>query len=101
VRRVGNRKDALRRLRDATVACLLPGGLRIAPILKQVDLLPHEAVFLYWLARMGPGSGGIVEIVSFRGRSTDAPWLPPFHGKAILDGYLRVVRGLRAPKASG
>src|SRR5262245_22994029 len=72
VRRIGGWRDSVRRLRDAAVASLRPGGLPIAPILAQVDgyLLPHEGVFLYWLARSAPGSGCIVEIGSFRGRST-------------------------------
>ena len=72
VRRIGTRKDALRRLADASVAAALPGGASLFPILAQVDgyLFPHEAVFLYWLARSGPGEGAIVEIGSYRGRST-------------------------------
>ncbi len=72
VRRIGTWKDAVRRASDAAIACLLPGGLSIASILAHVDgyLFPHEGVFLYWLARSGPGSGSIVEIGSFRGRST-------------------------------
>jgi predicted O-methyltransferase YrrM len=72
VQRIGTRKDALRRLADACVAASLPGGAALFPILAQVDgyLFPHEAVFLYWLARSGPGEGAIVEIGSFRGRST-------------------------------
>ena len=72
VRRIGTWKDSLRRLVDASVAAGLPGGASLFPILAQVDgyLFPHEAVFLYWLARTGPGKGAIVEIGSFRGRST-------------------------------
>ena len=72
VRRIGTWKDALRRFVDATVAAALPGGASLFPILAQVDgyLFPHEAVFLYWLARSGPGEGAIVEIGSYRGRST-------------------------------
>ena len=72
VRRIGTWKDSLRRFADAGVAAGLPGGVSISPILAQVDgyLFPHEAVFLYWLARSGPGEGAIVEIGSFRGRST-------------------------------
>ncbi len=72
VRRIGTWKDSLRRLADASVAASLPGGVSIFPILARVDgyLFPHEAVFLYWLARSGPGEGAIVEIGSFRGRST-------------------------------
>ena len=72
VRSIGTWKDSLRRAADATVASLLPGGIGLAPYLSQVDgyLYPHEAVFLYWLARGGTGSGAIVEIGSFRGRST-------------------------------
>jgi predicted O-methyltransferase YrrM len=61
VRRIGTWKDTLRRLVDASVAAVLPGG---------ASLFPHEAVFLYWLARSGPGEGAIVEIGSYRGRST-------------------------------
>jgi predicted O-methyltransferase YrrM len=61
-----------RRFADATVAAALPGGLSLAPILARVEgyLFPHEAVFLYWLARSAPGTGAIVEIGSYRGRST-------------------------------
>lgn len=72
VRRIGTWKDALRRLADAGVAAALPGGASLFPILAQVDgyLFPHEAVFLYWLVRSGPGEGAIVEIGSYRGRST-------------------------------
>ena len=72
VRRVGTWKDAARRLADATVAALLPGGWKLFPILAQVDgyLFPHEAVFLHRLARSSPGEGAIVEIGSYRGRST-------------------------------
>ena len=72
VRRIGTWKDVLRRLADATVAAALPGGASLFPILARVDgyLFPHEAVFLYWLARSGPGDGAIVEIGSYRGRST-------------------------------
>ena len=72
VRRIGTWKDALRRLADATVAGALPGGASLFPILARVDgyLFPHEAVFLYWLARSGQGEGAIVEIGSYRGRST-------------------------------
>jgi predicted O-methyltransferase YrrM len=72
VRRIGTWKDTLRRLADASVAAALPGGTSLFPILAQVDgyLFPHEAVFLYWLARSGPGEGAIVEIGSYRGRST-------------------------------
>jgi predicted O-methyltransferase YrrM len=72
VQRIGTRRDALRRLADAIVAAALPGGAALFPILAQVDgyLFPHEAVFLYWLARSGPGEGAIVEIGSYRGRST-------------------------------
>ncbi len=72
VRRIGTWKDTLRRLADASVAAALPGGASLFPILAQVDgyLFPHEAVFLYWLAREGKGEGAIVEIGSYRGRST-------------------------------
>jgi predicted O-methyltransferase YrrM len=72
VRRIGTWKDTLRRLADAAVAALLPGGAALFPVLAQVDgyLFPQEAVFLYWLARTGEGEGAIVEIGSFRGRST-------------------------------
>jgi predicted O-methyltransferase YrrM len=50
----------------------MPGGRSVAGPLRLVDgyLYPHEAVFLYWLARLGPGDGDVVEIGSFRGRST-------------------------------
>lgn len=72
VRRVGTWKDALRRYADATAAATLPGGWAVASILAQVEgyLYPHEAVFLYWLARSAPGTGSVVEIGSLRGRST-------------------------------
>ena len=72
VRRAGTWKDATRRALDGVLASTLPSGYRLFPILTQVDgyLLPHEAVFLYWLARLGPGEGDIVEIGSLRGRST-------------------------------
>jgi predicted O-methyltransferase YrrM len=72
VRRIGRFKDRLRRLTDAVIAALFPGGYRLFPILSQVDgyLFPHEAVFLYRIARSGPGEGVIIEIGSFRGRST-------------------------------
>ncbi len=51
---------------------MMPGGIPLVSILTQVDgyLFPHEAVFLYWLARSAPGDGCIVEIGSYRGRST-------------------------------
>ncbi len=72
VRRIGTLKDALRRLADACVAAALPGGASLFPILARVDgyLFPHEAAFLFELARSGPGDGAIVEIGSYRGRST-------------------------------
>jgi len=72
VRRVGTWKDALRRGVDAAVATLFPGGSSLVPVLAQVDgyLDPHEAVFLYHVALEGAGSGEVVEIGSFRGRST-------------------------------
>jgi predicted O-methyltransferase YrrM len=72
VRRIGTLKDSARRLADASVAAALPGGAALFPILAQVDgyLFPHEAVFLYGLARSAPGEGAIVEIGSYRGRST-------------------------------
>jgi len=72
VRNIGSWKDRVRRLADASVAAAFPGGIGLFPILAQVDgyLFPHEAVFLHELARFGPGEGAIVEIGSFRGRST-------------------------------
>ena len=72
IRRIGTWKDAVRRLADAGIAAVLPGGAGLFPILARVDgyLFPHEAVFLHQLARWGPGEGAIVEIGSFRGRST-------------------------------
>jgi predicted O-methyltransferase YrrM len=72
VRRIGTWKDAVRRTIDATVASAIPGGAGLFSILAQVDgyLYPHEAVFLYRLARFVPGDEPIVEIGSFRGRST-------------------------------
>jgi MMP 1-O-methyltransferase len=72
IRRVGTWKDRLRRISDAAAASLLPGGWRLFPMLAQVDgyLFPHEAVFLRRLARRAPGVGAIVEIGSYRGRST-------------------------------
>ena len=72
VRRIGTWKDAVRRALDATVASSIPGGAGLFAILAQVDgyLYPHEAVFLYRIARFVPGDEPIVEIGSFRGRST-------------------------------
>jgi len=72
VRRIGTRKDAVRRGMDAAVASLIPGGFPLARVLALVDgyLYPHEAVFLSSLARKSPGRGAVVEIGSFRGRST-------------------------------
>jgi predicted O-methyltransferase YrrM len=72
VRKIGGWKDSLRRTIDAALAALLPGGTGLVPYLFRIDgyLYPHEAVFLYWLARDAPGEGAIVEIGSFRGRST-------------------------------
>jgi predicted O-methyltransferase YrrM len=71
-RRVGTWKDALRRATDAAIAGILPGGVGLVSILAQVDgyLYPHEAVLLYQLARSSPGAGAVVEIGSYRGRST-------------------------------
>ena len=61
----------MRRTLDAVSACLLPGGVDLFRVLAQVDgyLYPHEAIFLYWLARDSPGDGTIVEVGSMRGRS--------------------------------
>lgn len=72
VRPIGSWKDAVRRLLDAIVATPIPGGARVAPVLALVDgyLYPHEAAFLYGVARHASGTGAIVEIGSFRGRST-------------------------------
>ena len=72
VRRVGTWKDAARRLADASAAALLPGGAGLFGILRLVDgyLFPQEAVVLYRLARDLPGEGEIVEVGSYRGRST-------------------------------
>lgn len=72
IRRVGTWKDALRRFADAAVALGWPGGWRLFATLAQVDgyLFPHEAVFLFRLARSAPGDGAIVEVGSYRGRST-------------------------------
>ncbi len=72
VRRVGTWKDQARRGVDAALASLFPGGAFLAAILARVDgyLYPHEALFLYHLAREAPGMGSVVEIGSFRGRST-------------------------------
>ncbi len=71
-KQVGNWKDRLRRVADAALASTLPGGPSIASCLLRVDgyLYPHEAVYLYWLARTAPGNGLVVEVGSFRGRST-------------------------------
>ena len=70
--RVGTWKDGLRRCADAGVASFLPGGWRLTAILASVDgyLYPHEAVFLLNLAKDIPVDGAIVEIGSYRGRST-------------------------------
>lgn len=72
VRSIGTWSDAARRGVDAAFAFFMPGGRSVAGPLLRVDgyLYPHEAVFLYWLARTGPGDGDVVEIGSFRGRST-------------------------------
>jgi len=72
VRRVGTWKDAVRRAIDATVASAMPGGAGLFAILARVDgyLYPHEALFLYRVARFLPGDEPIVEIGSYRGRST-------------------------------
>jgi predicted O-methyltransferase YrrM len=72
VRRIGTWKDAVRRAIDAAVASAIPGGSRLFSILARVDgyLYPQEAVFLYRIARFVPGDEPIVEIGSFRGRST-------------------------------
>jgi predicted O-methyltransferase YrrM len=61
----------VRRVLHAAVAAMLPDGRPAAAVLVRVDgfLYPHEAVFLYRLARDGPGDGAIVEIGSFRGLS--------------------------------
>lgn len=50
----------------------MPGGRHVAPVLFQVDgyLYPHEAVYLFWLACTAPGEANVVEVGSFRGRST-------------------------------
>jgi len=71
-RRVGTWKDSVRRAVDAVVALSMPGGQCVAEPLLRVDgyLYPHEAVFLYWVARSAPGDGVVVEIGSMRGRST-------------------------------
>jgi hypothetical protein len=72
VRRVGSWKDAARRALDAVSACLLPDGFTLFAILVQIDgyLYPHEAVFLYWLARDLPRDSSLLEVGSMRGRST-------------------------------
>jgi predicted O-methyltransferase YrrM len=72
IRPTGAWKAAARRIIEAGVAALLPDGRSVCRVLASVDgfLYPHEAVFLYRLAREGPGEGVIVEIGSFRGRST-------------------------------
>lgn len=62
----------MRRACDALSACILPSGYSLSSILARVDgyLYPHEAVFLYWLARDLPKDTVIVEVGSMRGRST-------------------------------
>ncbi|MGH9869495.1 MAG: class I SAM-dependent methyltransferase [Candidatus Polarisedimenticolia bacterium] len=72
VRQVGTWKDRVRRAVDAAFALSMPAGTRVAAPLLLVDgyLYPHEAVFLYWVARSAPGSGVVVEVGSMRGRST-------------------------------
>jgi predicted O-methyltransferase YrrM len=72
VRRIGTWKDALRRRMDAVIAGALPGGAPLFSILSLVDgyLYPHEAVFLRRLARDLPLGLPIVEVGSYRGRST-------------------------------
>ncbi|HEU5180800.1 MAG TPA: class I SAM-dependent methyltransferase [Candidatus Polarisedimenticolia bacterium] len=72
VRKIGTWKDALRRRLEAAESIVFAGSGEIAPVLSQVDgyLYGHEAAFFYRLARESPGSGAVVEIGSFRGRST-------------------------------
>jgi predicted O-methyltransferase YrrM len=72
VRRIGTWKDALRRALDGAAGAVFSGSAGIAPVLAQVDgyLYGHEAAFLYRLARESPGTGAVVEVGSFRGRST-------------------------------
>lgn len=72
VRRVGAWKDRARRAVDAVVALSMPNGRSVAAPLLLVDgyLYPHEAVFLYWVARSAPVDGVVVEVGSMRGRST-------------------------------
>ena len=72
VRRVGTWKDSVRRAIDAALALSMPAGKRVAGPLLLVDgyLYPHEAVFLYWVARSAPANGVVVEVGSMRGRST-------------------------------
>ena len=69
---VGTLRDRNRRAIDAALAFALPGGQAVAGALRLVDgyLYPHEAVFLYWVARNAPANGVVVEIGSMRGRST-------------------------------
>ncbi len=72
VRRIGTWKDALRRRLEAAESVVFAASGEIAPVLSKVDgyLYAHEAAFFYRLARESPGSGAVVEIGSFRGRST-------------------------------
>jgi predicted O-methyltransferase YrrM len=69
---MGSWKERLRRTTDAALALAMPGGRHVAPVLFQVDgyLYPHEAVYLFWLARTAPGEANVIEVGSFRGRST-------------------------------
>ncbi|HEV8202351.1 MAG TPA: class I SAM-dependent methyltransferase [Candidatus Polarisedimenticolia bacterium] len=62
----------MRRFADTAVALLLPSGRRVARYFLEVEgyLYPHEGTFLHCLAFAAPGRGAVVEIGSFRGRST-------------------------------
>ena len=86
---MGALKDTVFRTIDAAAAALLPGGARLMPVLARVEgyLYPHEAVFLYWLARSGPGDGVVVEIGSYKGLST----LCMARGLAARGGGGRIV----------
>ena len=72
MRRIGTWKDTVKRFAGSSLLMPFPGGWRIVSVLAHVDgyLLPHEGLFLYWLARCAPGDGAVVEVGALRGRST-------------------------------
>ena len=69
---VGGLSDRLRRAADSVLALSMPGGRHVASVLLGIEgyLYPHEALYLYWLARTAPDPANIIEVGSLRGRST-------------------------------